>query len=409
MPAPARRDVGPRRVLALLLPASIAMYATYQGLVQILIPAQVEHIDPAGKIASLAIITAIAAFAAALGVVAGGALSDGTPGRAGRRAPWLAASALASAILLVVLSTRTSIFAVGVSYLALWFTMNFYQGALTAVLPDRIPEHMRGVASSVFGLGLPVGILVGVNFVARAPQYLGYACLALFLLLSTVAFIVFAPEERRRDHTPVARSAAPRSRSGFFSSFASADFTYAFIGRMLMFLAFFTVTGYQLYMLEDYIGLASLPQGSPKIALSVLSTIQTSVWIVAISVAGWLADRLDRRKLFVGVCSIGMAVAMLIPVLSPTWTGIVIFQVCLGIFFGIFMSVDVALISLVLPDPEAAGRDLGLLSIAGLPGVAATMIAAALIKLWGYEAIFLFSGAASLLGGLVVFLIRSVR
>jgi MFS family permease len=171
-----------------------AAFATYNGVAQILIPAQVQQIDPAAKVANLALPASSSTVTALIGLFVGGALSDRTYGRWGRRAPWLVLSAAASAILLAILGTRTSLPSVAVFYLLLWFTANIYLGALTPIMVDRIPENRRGVASAVVGLGVPLGILIGVNFVARVSQETGYILIAVFLLATTALLVTCARE-----------------------------------------------------------------------------------------------------------------------------------------------------------------------------------------------------------------------
>jgi MFS family permease len=404
------------RLLWCLLPATTAAFALFNGVAQVLIPAQVQHIDPASKVANLALLATSSTLAAMIGLMVGGALSDRTYGRWGRRAPWLVLSAVAAAILLVVLGSRTSLPGVAAAYLLLWFTANIYLGALTPVMVDRVPENRLGLASGILGLGVPLGILVGVNSVARASQEVGYSLLAVLLVVTTALFVTCARESSSvrlsptkapvRDIAP----ATPRTRLGaYFSSFRSADFTYAFLGRALILLSFNMLVSFQFYLLQDYIGVGNLPQHSPAVALGTLTMFQTGSWLIATAAAGWLADRLDRNKMFVGICSAGVAGAMLIPMLSPTWPAMIAFQTLFGIFFGTYYSVDLALISQVLPHKESAGRDLGIMNMAHLSQLVAPGIAGALILRFGYQALFALCMIAAAGGAVLVFRIRSVR
>jgi MFS family permease len=113
--------------------------------------------------------------------------------------------------------------------------------------------------------------------------------------------------------------------------------------------------------------------------------------------------------MFVGICSGGVAVAMLIPMLSPTWPVMIVFQTLFGIFFGTYYSVDLALISLVLPHKEWAGRDMGSMNMAHISQLVAPGIAGALILRFGYEALFALCMVAAASGGVLVFRIRGVR
>jgi MFS family permease len=399
------------RLLSLLLPTNAAMFAGFQGIQQILIPAQVEAIDAAHKIENLAILTSITSVMAVLGLLAGGVLSDHTTGRFGRRAPWLVLSAVLSSVLFLALGLSLSLVAVAVAYSLLWFTMNFYQGALTAILPDRVAISARGAASAVIGLGTPAGILIGVNYVARVPRFEAYAGLAGFLLLATLALVVFAREQ------PVAKAVLPPPTTSWyaraltmFSAFKSRDFTLAFVARALMFLGVFTVTGYAFYILQDYIGVKQLPGNNPAIAISVLGSLQVGAWFISVPLGGWLADRFDCCKVVVGIASLGMVLTMVVPVFAPTWHGIVAFYVMAGVFFGAYMAVDLALMSRVLPDKSAEGRDMAVLAVASAgPQFLSPVIAGLLINFWGYDHLFYFGAIVSLAGGLLVFMIRSVR
>ena len=72
----------------------------------------------------------------------------------------------------------------------LWFALNFFQAALLAVTPDRVPASRRAMASWVFGFAGPIGALIGINMCAFASLKGGYAVLAIFLVLATAVFVV---------------------------------------------------------------------------------------------------------------------------------------------------------------------------------------------------------------------------
>lgn len=412
------KAVPDRRLIGMFLLPSCAMYALFQGIQQILIPAQAEALDPANKIANLALLTVLSSVGAVAGLLAGGALSDATRGRFGRRTPWLVAMALLSAALAITMGQTVGLLALAAFYTMLWFASNFYQGVLTAVLPDRIPEERRGIASSIIGLGTPLGILLGVNVVARVPVPVAYILIGLFLVVTTLIF-VFAAPEGRYDAPRVVRARV--SDQGlieralgfvghFFASFRHRDFMLAFLSRAMLFLAYFTISGYLFYILQDYIGTENLPGRDAKVATSILATVTTAVWIVTVAAAGWIADRLNRRKLFVGFCSIGMGFTMMIPIFFPSWEAIIVFKALAGLFFGTYMAVDLALMSLVLPDRDTQGRDMAVLAVATAgPQILSPLVAGGIITWLGYTELFLFGAAMAIGGGILTFFIRSVR
>jgi MFS family permease len=106
-----------------------------------------------------------------------------------------------------------------------------------------------------------------------------------------------------------------------------------------------------------------------------------------------------------------MAVSLAIPLISPTVAGMFALAATFGLGYGIYMSVDSALMNEVLPAAEAAGKDLGILNIATtLPQALTPMIVWALIAITGsYTSVFVAGIVFAIVGALSVLPIRSVR
>jgi len=81
-----------------------------------------------------------------------------------------------------------------------------------------------------------------------------------------------------------------------------------------------------------------------------------------------------------------------------------------GFFFGVYMAVDQAIMTLVLPDPENTARDLGLLNVATTgPQIAGPFLAALVITVaGGYAPLFVFAAVAALLSAFFISPIRKV-
>jgi len=402
------------RLLTFLVPATAGMIAVYQAVQQILIPAQVEALDPANKIGNLALLTTFVAITSMIGIPLGGALSDRTRSRFGRRTPWIVGTSIASGLLMVAMGFTGNIILLGVLYTVLWLTANMYQGALTAVLPDRVPEERRGWASALIGLGTPLGVLIGVNVAGQAGQVWGYTIIAIVLVATALAFVIGSREGSSID-LPVAEKTPSRGLGvgvgEFLSGFRSRDFSLAFISRFALFLSYATVSGFLFFTLSDFIGADQLPDGDAGKAVATLLTYTVLGWVVVATALGWVADKLNRRKLFVGIAAIGLAGTMFVPILLPTWTGMVIYSVLLGIFIGTYFAVDLAVMSLVLPNKLQEGRDLGILNVAvGLPTILSGAIAGLIITfLGGYASLYVFGAICAVISGVVVLFIKKVR
>ncbi len=107
----------------------------------------------------------------------------------------------------------------------------------------------------------------------------------------------------------------------------------------------------------------------------------------------------------------GLAITMFIPVISPTWTGMLVFAVFEGVFIGTYFAVDLAVMSLVLPNKLQEGRDLGILSVAvGLPTILSGAVAGGIITfLGGYASLYIFGAVCAVISGVTVMFIRKVR
>jgi MFS family permease len=132
--------------------------------------------------------------------------------------------------------------------------------------------------------------------------------------------------------------------------------------------------------------------------------------------SGWLSDRLGRRKPLVFVSGLLMAAAVAAPLLFPTIGGMYVYAVLIGLGYGAFMSVDLALMTQVLPvresNEDAVGKDLGLLSTAiNIPQILSPVFAAWLLTVTGnnYPLLFVVSAGFVAVGAFFVLPIRSAR
>lgn len=394
-----------RGLMLLLLVANSAMMAVYMGVGSVLLPTQVAAIAPDDKVAVLGLIGGISAiFATAFNPIAG-ALSD----RSGRRNPWILGGALGALLSLALLGNVTTALLVGIGWCLVQATMNTYQAAVTAIVPDRVPTARRGTASALVGLGMPIGGTVGVLIASQTATHLrtGYLVFGAIVAVAALLLSLFCRDTPRTE--PVPKAAKGSQLAAFLSSLANHDFRWAFIGRALMVLGYFSVVGYQLYILGDHI---ELPAGmTPPAAIAILTPVSMVAVAVSTVVGGVLSDRWNRRKVFVGVSAALAGLVMVVPVVSPTWTGMLVFSALNGLAFGCFMAVDTALVTLVLPRAEDAARDMGVLNIANAgPQIVAPFVASAIVTaLGGYTPLFLAGGALSLIGALAILPIRSVR
>ena len=398
-----------RRLAVLLFLAYASLIAVFQGILNVLLPLVVARLAPDAKVGTLAFLSTGAAIAAVIALFAGGAVSDRTRSRWGKRTPSLLIALLASIALMPLVGGATSLLQLTILLPLLWFTLNYYQSVLLAALPDRIPAHELSFASAAIGLGAPVGIFAGINIATMAANIItGYIFLAIPLTILTFVLIVLEPEDSSLEEPVKERqNFSWKSCYAQFGSFAHRNYSLAAISRALLFLCYFSVTGYIFYLLQDYVGQEQLPYQSINAGMSIFSSVMTAAWLLVTILTGWLSGRLPRTVLIVATVSILAGVVTLLPALSNSWIMFLIFGLGTGIMFGSYFVLDLKLATLVLPDEKTAGRDFGILLAAGsAPGVVAPAVAGTIIAVSGYPALFLFGAGVAFIGGLCVAFIR---
>ncbi len=98
-----------------------------------------------------------------------------------------------------------------------------------------------------------------------------------------------------------------------------------------------------------------------------------------------------------------------------TLGGFYVVEAILGVAYGVYVGVDLALVVDVLPNPDDSGKDLGVFNMANaLPQTVAPLIGAALLGLGSadnqnYTALLYAAGVAALVGALIVLPIKKVK
>jgi MFS family permease len=400
-----------RSLLPSLAILSIVLFGTYGGLLSVLLPNQIEAIDAAHKVGNFAIVSTASFAFTLLAQPVVGAFSDRTRSRLGRRAPWMIIGTAVAAAFLIGLGSLHSIFWIAVFWVVIQVSLNAMQGPLTALTPDRFPRSRRGVASAMVGLGTMIGATVGVVAAGRLVGSIGvaYSTFGIVVLVVTLLFVVF-----NRDFSSRGTTLPPFSWKQFFSGFWVSprkypDFGWAFLARFFFVLGFYVTFTYQLYILTDYIGL-SLKDANSQIGL--LSAAMLVTIVISVPTAGWLSDKVGRRKVFVYAASALMLVGLLMPLLMPNLGGMFAMSAINGFGFGIYMSCDTALMTEVLPGGgRTAAKDLGILNVAAnIPQALSPAVAALLIgSLGGYPALFIFAMVFVVVAAIVLIPIKGVR
>ena len=406
------RNVG-RRWIAFIALANLGLSLGYFGPLEILLPDQVQAIaGPSGKIAALGWVTGVGAAAALIANPVAGALSDRTSGRFGRRHPWTVGGALAGAVALVLLAGQHTLAGVIIGWSLVQVGLNAMQASLAAGVPDHVPVAQRGAVSGWIGMPQIIGVVLAVALVSLAAAgRAGYMLIAALTVACALPFALTTPD------APVDSAARPAfawrefARSFWLSPRRYPDFGWAWLTRFTISLGNAMAILYLLYYLRDRIHYTRLfPGHTAEQGLLILVLIYSAGVILTTVAGGVVSDRSGRRKLPVTVSGLVMAVPAVLLAFWPSWPVAIASAVILGLGYGVYLSVDQALITQVLPSAAGRAKDLGVLSIAGsAPAVLGPAIAAPLVsRLGGYPTLFLTVAALVVLSSALVWKIRSV-
>ncbi|MGC5032244.1 MFS transporter [Micromonospora sp. DT229] len=395
---------------ALLFAANLGVWMAFFTPIQVLLPQQIEQIAPADKETMLAVVTGLGALAAVLANPLAGALSDRTCLRIGRREfgrrhVWTLGGALVGALALVLLAQARTVAAVAVGWIAAQVCLNAMLASLTAAVPDRVPVLQRGGISGWVGIPQALGLVLGVVLVTVVftGNAAGYLAIAAAVVLLAVPFTL------RTTDDPLPRTHRPTLRGLLAGMWVSPrqhpDFGWAWITRFLVQLGNALGTLYLLYFLTDKVEMAD-PDGG----LLILILLYTAGLMATTVIAGRLSDRSGRRKIFVIAAGMVMAVAALLLAAVPTWPMALAAAPLLGAGYGVYLSVDAALITQVLPKAADRAKDLGVVNIANsAPQVLGPAVSAPIVvHLGGYPTLYAITAAVTVLGSALVLKIRSV-
>jgi MFS family permease len=397
-----------RKLLVFLIPANLGLFLVYGAVPGVLLPLQIQGLFPHQKVAYLAIASTIGAVAAMIAQPVAGQISDRTRSRFGRRSQWIVFGSLVGGLALIGMSLANTLVSIVIAWTIAQIAFNFAQGPLSAIVPDRVPKWALGTFAALGGMAAMLGAVGGQVLGSAFAKHVGTG----YVLFGGIAFVLltlFVVVNRDASSTDAERQ--PFKLGDFLRTFwvnpiAHPDFFWAFAGRLLLYTGYFSVIGYNLYVLEDYIHLGNAAAGY----VGILGLLSLVGMIPAIIVGGLLSDRLGRRKIFVFISSLLVGVGLIVPMVSHTLGGMMIMMVICGLGFGAFQSVDQAIMNQVLPSASSYAKDLGVVNIAAtLPQTLAPAVGGAIVLTFGYIGLFPVGIVLSVLGAFAVWFIKAVK
>ncbi len=389
--------------------AMMGMFGAYYAVAQIVLPEHAEQItdSDSAKVALTAWATGLAAAITVVVAIAVGVVSDRTTHPRGRRYPWVVIGVLVMAVGVVAQGWATSPIWVVVTWSVVALGYASAGSAILAVVPDDVPVTQRAYVSAFYGVAMSIGPLVVIAAAVGASGHLRIQYVIVGVLCVTLT-LPYALRARSIRLEPGERAPLPPVRevlSTLVAPLKHADFTWAWLGRFGIQLSNALAQVYLYFYLKDEVGV-----DDPDVAVLVLTVLYAVSAAGAAIPAGRWSDRTMRRKRLVVISSVLQGAAGLVLAFAPVYPAAAVGAVMLGIGYGMYASVDQALVTQVLPAAEDRGKDLGIIGVANvLPYVLAAALGGIVINLAGYATLYVLVLVTALLAAASVQPIKSVR
>ena len=323
-----------------------------------------------------------------------GAVSDRTTARWGRRKPYMLLGSLVSALFLLLMaavSTYALLFAV---VILLQISANSAHGPYQGIIPDLVPQNQRGRASGFFGLANQIGILLGAlvagQFLDRG-QPGNYLFVAAGVLVFAAVVSALTIREEPLTEKPEFAGVLSEFRKRLAELRTRPGFAWILLSRLFFFMGLLAADQILLFFIEERLGLTVNSGLYVTMALAVLIVVAGAFTVPA----GWISDRMDRRRLVLSACGVGV-LASLSLLFATSIPMLLVSFALLGAAVGIFVCSDWALAIDLMPDPRAPGLYMGLTNLATGGGDALGSLSAGVVldtfnrmqPLLGYTAVF---------------------
>ncbi|WP_018142990.1 MFS transporter [Alloscardovia criceti] len=355
-------------------------------------------------------LNSVTAFASLISNLLFGNLSDRTRSRFGRRTPWILGGGIVGGISLFLTGVFDNPWIVGFWYCVCMFGLNAMIAPIIAALSDRVPEDMRASMSAFMSLGTTIGQSMGTIIAAFFINMVvpGFLVAGILMGISGLAAVLIWPKEpSAADLPPVKSGFADLIKSFTPPTKGARDFWLAFLGRTAIIFGYYMILNYQLYILQDYIGLSKEASAT---TIAFMSTLIMVFGLIGSLGSGFISDKIGRRKLPVAVSAITMGLGFLLPWIFKTEWSMFGFAILAGFGYAVYGAVDQALNIDVLPNPDEAGKDLGILNIATTLGqMVGPILTGVIVIAVGYQMVFPVAIAFEVLAVVFIYMIRSTK
>lgn len=350
------------------------------------------QIDPQNVTTDFSLASGIGALAGVIFNYLGGAISDRTTFVFGRRRTWIFSGALVGAASLIGIALAKTVTMVVVFWsIALMFYSTAF-AAYSALFSDQVEEKRRGTASGVIGLFNPIAILVGMialtalNSLSLTAKYSVVAGVSLLGAIITCILVKDEPIKQYESNKNSIDSTLGEKLSKLYPNPKKYPaFTWGVITRFLVCTAFASQVYATLFFMQKF----NISQEEVTGIATLNSLIQTIGLGISAVLGGMLSDKFRKQKPFVAGAAILVAIGVFMMAMAPSIQVVFIGTGILGVGYGAYIAVDMALIARILPNKQDIAKDFGIMNVAGqLPQSIVPVVAPSLIGAGGFTLLY---------------------
>jgi MFS family permease len=292
-----------------------------------------------------------------------GSISDYTISRWGRRKPYIFIGSALDIVFLLGVASSNTVIAIAAFMALLQFSANFAQGPFQGYVPDLVPEPQVGLASALVGLfqvlGNAAGFAIGAVAVATNSFWLGTMALGVLEFVTMLSVVIRVQE---------GRAARPREGRSWRAIGLEAwgtdilrerSFVWLVASRWFVLMGMTMLTNFAIYYFVQSFRIAQADTGGPMLAVLAATVVGN---LVAVVPAARFSDRIGRKPVIYAACAVG-SVGLAIVAVAPSVAVAVVGGLILGAGFGMFLAVDWALLTDLVPK-ASAGRYMGISNVA---------------------------------------------
>ncbi|WP_251976309.1 MFS transporter [Salinicola avicenniae] len=324
---------------------------------------RVNQVTPDSATSSYSLIAGIGALVAMFANPLFGRLSDITTSRFGMRRPWMLVGALGGGGAAALLAGADSLLGIFAGWALMQLFVNAAIAALIAVIADQVPPQQQGLLSGIAGMTPTAGILAGTYFVKLFPNdpWFIFMAPAIIAVVAVLLFMAVLPDRRLAPGARPDFDLKTLAGSFYIDPRKAPSFSWYLLSMFLIASALAVVQTYLFFFIQNHLGIAT--ERVPGLVFYAV-LVMNLIALALSPLSGLISDRIQRRKPVFAMAGAALALGAVLMLLAGGLPLFFLSVAIMGVGYGLFSGLYIAMGTETMVDPTTNARDLGLVNIA---------------------------------------------